>query len=403
MHRSSQWRAFVLCLVAMLLVAACDLSDQPAATPQPTGSATARSFLPLPPPTVLTTLNLTPAPGSTAVPNNIGSPTPQANSLTTQVDTYLNSLVDAGQFSGSVLLAREGNVLLSKGYGLADIENSVPNTAQTKFRIASITKQFTATAVMMLQQEGKLSVEESVCRFVEECPQSWQAIKIRHLLTHTSGLPTDIGVQDMFALLTSRQPLRDGINLIKQRPLISVPGEEYRYSNVGYDLLGYVIEQASGGSYEAYLQEKIWGPLGMTDTGQDHESLLIAHRATGYSSPIARAPYLPIELALSAGGLYSTVGDLYKWDQALYTEKLLPKSALDVMFTPGLGDYGYGWNIETSEWGRLVKHNGNIPGFVSNISRYPDNKVTVIVLSNMSTTQIDKVAADLAGFVFGGK
>jgi CubicO group peptidase (beta-lactamase class C family) len=342
-------------------------------------------------------------PDTSITPQVDSSESPASGAFLADADAYLNDLVGKGEFFGSVLLARDGKVLLSKGYGMADIENDVPNTPRTKFRIASVTKQFTAMGIMLLQQEGKLNVQDSVCKFIEDCPPAWQPITLHHLLTHTSGLPENFSIQDLMSLTLSRNPMRDGLEMIKTRPLQSTPGETYQYSSVGYNMLGYILEQVSGRKYEDYLREKIWSPLGMNDTGQDHESLLVKRRATGYFSPTARAQYLPIDLAAYAGGLYSTVEDLYRWDQALYTEQLLPKSALDTVFTPHQGDYGYGWTIIKGEWGTVIAHNGGVPGFASNISRYVDRKATVIILSNLESAPIAQMVADLTARVMQAK
>lgn len=407
MRRLSRLRAsLLLFLLLALALSACDLSPQPAPTPRPQQSSTPGDGGPLPPPTMLTTLDVsaTPrvvsnTPDTSVTPQVESAVSPASEAFLADVDGYLNDLASEGQFSGSVLLARDGRVLLSKGYGMADIENDVPSSPRTKFRIASVTKQFTAAGVMLLQEEGKLNVRDSVCQFIEECPETWQPITLHHLLTHTSGLPENFSIQDFMALTLSRNPMRDGLEMIKPRPLQSAPGETYRYSNVGYNMLGYVIERVSGKKYEEYLREKIWAPLGMDDTGQDRESLLIKRRATGYFSPTAKAQYLPIDLAAYAGGLYSTVEDLYKWDQALYTEQLLPEAALDTIFTRHQGDYGYGWTINEGAWGTVIAHNGAVPGFVSNISRYPGSKATVIVLSNLEATPLSQVVSDLTARV----
>jgi CubicO group peptidase (beta-lactamase class C family) len=406
-RRQSRLRAsLLLCLLLCMGLSACDLSPQPSETPRPQASTTPVDSAPLPPPTMLTTLDISATPRivantpDTSVTPQVDSPdNSSAAAFLADVDGYLDDLVDTGEFSGSVLLARDGKVLLSKGYGLADIENDVLNSPRTKFRIASLTKQFTAAGIMLLQQEGKLNVQDSVCEFIEDCPEVWQPITLHHLLTHTSGLPENFSIQDLMALTLSRNPMREGMEMIKTRPLQSVPGETYRYSNVGYNMLGFIIERVSGKTYEEYLREKLWTPLGMNDTGQDHESLLIKRRATGYFSPTAKAQYLPIDLAAYAGGLYSTVEDLYRWDQALYTEQLLPKSALDVIFTPHQGDYGYGWTINQGEWGTVIGHNGGVPGFAANISRYPDRKATVIILSNLESAPLSQMVADLTAKV----
>ncbi|HEY0068760.1 MAG TPA: serine hydrolase domain-containing protein [Chloroflexia bacterium] len=397
MRRLPRLRAgLLLCLLLALALSACDLSPQPTATPGARPSTTAVNSGPLPPPTMLTTLDQSATPSVVALTPPAESPDDSSsNAFVSDVDSYLNDLVSKGEFQGTVLLARDGRVLLSKGYGMADLENDVPNNRRTKFRIASLTKQFTAAGIMLLQQEGKLDVRDSVCKFIEECPDAWQPITLHHLLTHTSGLPENFSIQDLMSLALSRTPMREGLDMLKTQPLQSAPGETYRYSNVGYNMLGYIIEQVSGKQYEEYLREKIWTPLGMDDTGQDHEGLLIKRRATGYFSPTSKAQYLPIDLAAYAGGLYSTVEDLYKWDQALYTERLLPKSVLDVMFTPHQGDYGYGWTINQGEWGTVIAHGGRVPGFASNISRYPDRKATVIVLGNLEAPSLGQIVVDL--------
>lgn len=407
MRRLPRLRAsLLLFLLLALTLSACDFSPQPTPTPRPQASTTPGNSAPLPPPTMLTTLDVSSTPRIAAnTPDTSVTPSveslgnPDADAFFADADGYLSDLASKGEFYGSVLLARDGRVLLSKGYGLADIENDVLNNQRTKFRIASLTKQFTAAGIMLLQQEGKLNVQDSVCNFIEECPGAWQPITLHHLLTHTSGLPENFSIQDYMSLVLSRSPMKDGLEMLKTRPLQSVPGEKYQYSNVGYNALGFIIEQASGKTYEEYLREKIWAPLGMDDTGQDHEGLLIKRRATGYASTSYKAQYLPIDLAAYAGGLYSTVEDLYKWDQALYTEQLLPRSALDVMFTPHQGAYGYGWTINQGAWGKVIAHNGNVSGFRSNISRYPDSKTTVIMLSNLEFASLDQIVADLTAKV----
>lgn len=400
--------AILLFMALASLLVACDFAPDATSTVTPPVSTTPRTRFPLPPPTSLTTLDIeltlsaSPSSRSSVSPPS-GTPLLQKDDAGTQADAYLNGLVVAGQFSGAVLLARDGKVLLSKGYGLADIENGVPNTERTAFRIASLTKQFTAAGILLLQGEGKLGVQDSVCRFVENCPISWQPMTIEDLLLHTSGLPPDPSLHDQLLLMQAANPISAGLKLIQSRPLTSVPGTTFAYSNTGYDLLGYIIQRASGRSYEAYLREKIWQPLGMTSTGQDHEGLLVKNRARGYANPTTAASYVPIELAASAGGLYSTVEDLSKWDQALYTGKILPQSALDVMFTPHNGDYGYGWTIKQDKYGKLVAHSGNISGFVSQISRYPSSHTTIIILSNLESAPMSRIAAELTARVFGEK
>jgi CubicO group peptidase (beta-lactamase class C family) len=326
--------------------------------------------------------------------------------LTAKVDDYVNGLVKANQFSGSILVAREGKVLVSKGYGMANLEDETPNTPQTRFRLGSITKQFTATAILMLEERGKLSVQDSICKYVTDCPQAWQQVTIRHLLSHTSGVPNFTSFPDYAKTMTQPATVDSLIARFKGRPLDFQPGERWSYSNSGYILLGHVIEKLSGKSYEAFLQENIFDPLKMADTGYDSPARVIKHRAAGYmtrGSVLINAPYLDMTIPHAAGALYSTVEDLYLWDQALYTEKLISKKSFDAMFTPVKNNYGYGWGIDKQYGLARVAHGGGINGFVTFISRYPEAKAVVIVLSNFAQANPQAVATELAKMALADK
>ncbi|MFP5262629.1 MAG: serine hydrolase [Blastocatellia bacterium] len=319
--------------------------------------------------------------------------------LTAKVDEYISGLVKANQFSGAVLLARDGRVLVSKGYGFANLEDETPNTPQTRFRLGSITKQFTATAIMMLEERGKLSVQDSICKYVEDCPQAWQAVTIRHLLSHTSGVPNFTSFPEYPKTMMQPATVDSLIARFKDKPLDFQPGERWSYSNSGYVLLGHVIEKLSGKSYEAFLQENIFDPLKMTNTGYDSPARIIKHRAAGYmprGNVLINAPYLDMTIPHAAGALYSTVEDLYLWDQALYTEKLISKKSFDAMFTPVKNDYGYGWGINKQYGLTRISHGGGINGFVTYISRYPEAKAVVIVLSNFAHANPQAIATELA-------
>jgi len=288
-------------------------------------------------------------------------------------------------FSGSVLAARDGQIILSQGYGLADRDKKTPNTAQTRYRIYSITKQFTAMAILMLQERGKLNVQNPVCNYISNCPAAWKEITIHHLLTHTSGIPdfesrADYDATKATLILPDQTTLR-----FKDKPLSFQPGEKWSYNNFGYILLGKIIEQASGQSYEDFLQKNIFEPLKMADTGYDHNRTDLA---VGYANQTTiKAGDIDMSGPYAAGGLYSTVEDLYRWDQALYTEQLVPQKVLDAMFTAHASirdgfSYGYGWFIGKYHNRRSIFHTGGSAGYRSRIDRYPDDKVTVIVLTN---------------------
>lgn len=326
--------------------------------------------------------------------------------LNTRVDEYLNALVKQDRFSGAVLLARDGKVLLSKGYGMANFEDETPNTPQTKFRLGSITKQFTAMATLILQERGKLSVQDSVCKYVENCPQSWQPITIHNLLTHTSGIPNLTSFPDFRKIKMFPSSPLEGIAIFKDKPLEFAPGEKFNYSNSGYMLLGYIVEQAAGQAYADFLRENIFQPLGMKNTDYDVNSAIVKHRASGYTrsaNGIANADYINMTIPFAAGGLYSTVEDLYLWDRAFYTEKLVSKKSLEAMNTPFKNGYGYGVGIGEQYGLKVIEHGGGIEGFSTDLARFPVENATVIVLSNIDSANTGGVAKHLGGILLSDK
>lgn len=330
---------------------------------------------------------------------------PSGRVLAAKVDEYLNAAMKVKRFAGTVLIARNGQPLVSKGYGMANIEDGAANTPQTKFRLGSVTKQFTSMAVMMLQEQGKLSVSDLACKYVPDCPAAWQPITIRQLLTHTAGIPNYTALPEFRNFARTRMTVPAIVDLFKNQPLDFTPGEKYSYSNSGYILLGYIIERASGKTYQDFLRENIFGPLGMVNSGYDGTMLLI-HRAAGYafdanSNSEINSGYIDMSVPHAAGALYSTVGDLLLWDQALYSERLLSRKSLDEMFTPFKSNYAYGWSVGKEGDRRTISHGGSIYGFASYIARYPDDRVTVIVLTNHEGAPAGAVARDLAAMAFG--
>jgi CubicO group peptidase (beta-lactamase class C family) len=331
----------------------------------------------------------------------------RAQDLLPKFEEYAQAAAKADRFSGAILVARDGKVLVSKGYGMADVENDVPNTPETKFRLGSITKQFTAVSILLLQERGKLSVQDSICKYVAPCPEAWQPVTIHHLLSHTGGVPDFTGFPDYQKTMREPAPVESLITRFRDRPLDFKPGEDWKYSNSGYILLGHVVEKVSGKSYESFLRENIFEPLKMTSTGYDHADEIVKRRARGYAAGpdgrVINASYLDMSIPFSAGGLYSTVGDLYLWDQALYGEKILKKQSLDAMFTAVRHDYGYGYGVAKLFNHRVLSHGGGIEGFSTSIHRFPDDRVTVIVLSNYEAANSGRIARDLAAVAFGEK
>jgi len=348
------------------------------------------------------TVNPTPQSSTTSVPAAQIASVPAS-----EIDIYLNSLVHIGSFSGSVLIARNGEVLLTKGYGFADREHKISNTPQTKFRLGSITKQFTAMAIIILEAQDKLDVQDPICKYLTECPEAWETITIHHLLTHTSGIPNFTDFPDYSRTSATPSPPEETIDRFQDEPLDFQPGERWSYGNSGYILLGHIIERVSSQSYEEFLQENIFTPLQMTNTGYDHNQ---DDLAVGYKSIFSKADFIDMSIPYSAGGLYSTVEDLYKWDQAFYTKQLLPQDYLDQIFAAHVAipnsdgmAYGYGWMVGLEDGRQIITHGGGIEGFVTNIARYPQDKTVIIILSNQQYTSIGIIQPELAKKVFSGK
>jgi len=329
-----------------------------------------------------------------------------AQEIAPKVDECVAAYTRDHRFMGSVLIARSGRVLVEKGYGMADLELDVPNTPQTKFRLGSITKQFTAAAILQLEEQGKLSVNDPISKYFVESPAAWKDITIHHLLTHTSGIPNYTDFPGFMANET-RKPLTVPllIGLFESKPLDFEPGAKWKYSNSAYELLGYVIEKLSGVSYEDYLKQHIFDPLEMRSTGYDHAAPVIRNRASGYAvknGQFENAPFLDMSIPYSAGALYSTVDDLYRWDRALYTEKVLGRKAIEKMYTPFKNNYAYGWDVRETPR-RQYAHGGGIFGFSTFIIRYPADDALIVVLSNIQEAPAGKIAADLSAILFDGK
>jgi CubicO group peptidase (beta-lactamase class C family) len=333
----------------------------------------------------------------------------EAAVLEKKIDELLAAHARVNGFSGTVLLASQGRPLFAKGVGYANVEWQIPNTTKTKFRIGSITKQFTSMLVMQLREQGKIKLEDSVCVYVTPCPDAWKPVTIHHLLTHTSGIPTYTAIAAWRQTNMMPKTIDQMMAIFRDLPLEWVPGEKYAYNNSGYFLLGVVIEKTSGKKYEQALQDMILTPLGLTDTGYDWSRTIIPRRASGYSGKgetLQNVAPLDMQQPYAAGSLYSTVDDLLKWDQALYTEKLLPAAARQVMWTPFKENYAYGWIIgepAAAVFGghKRVAHGGGINGFTSVIVRLPEPNVTVIVLSNNASATASLIGRDVAAIYYG--
>jgi CubicO group peptidase (beta-lactamase class C family) len=326
--------------------------------------------------------------------------------LTSKIDQYMAARVDRDHFNGTVLLAKNGHALFCRGYGMANLEHDVPCAPNTKFRLGSITKQFTAMAILILQERGKLAVTDKVKKYIANAPKSWDDITIHHLLTHTSGIANYTGFPDFLKTLRNQMTLDELIAKFRDKPLDFKPGEKFKYSNSGYIVLGKIIEIASGGPYAPFLKEVIFDPLEMNDTGYDNFATVLKNRAAGYSRMLGPAPanstFIDMSIPHAAGALYSTVLDLLKWDRALDSEKLIPRKAIEAMFTPYEDRYGYGWTIDNKFDLPRHSHAGGIPGFVTFIQRFPTEKLLVVVLSNFEASRVGTIGNDLAAIALDG-
>lgn len=334
----------------------------------------------------------------------------QAQDTNAKFDEYLTAITKQGRFMGTVLVAREGQVIYSKGYGLANLEFDIPNTPNTKFRLGSITKQFTAAAILLLQERGKLNVQDPVCKYIENCPKTWEPVTIHHLLNHTSGIPsyTDVNSPEEFRLISLQKVTPAGfVDSFKNKPLNFPVGEQYKYNNSGYFILGYIIEKLSGKSYEAFLQDNIFTPLKMTNTGYDTHDRILKLRATGYAQQNGKtlnSDYLDMTIPYAAGSLYSTTEDLFTWNEALFADKVLTAKSRAAMMTPGKSNYGYGLAMNQQHNRARVSHGGGINGFNTYLARFPAEKITIVALRNANFgVSPDKICADFAAILFGEK
>ncbi|HJQ70934.1 MAG TPA: serine hydrolase [Blastocatellia bacterium] len=330
-----------------------------------------------------------------------------ASAQADKVDEFIKAEMAKRKIPGlSLAVVKNGEVIKAQGYGLANIELNVPATADTIYQSGSVGKQFTSAAVMLLVEEGKINLDDKISKYLDGTPEIWKEITVRHLLTHTSGIK-NYGDKD----IDYRQDYTDEeiIKVAAGFPLDFQPGEKWSYSNTGYVLLGYVIKKAAGKFYGDFLKERVFGPLGMKTARVINEEDIILNRAAGYrrtrDGEIKNQRYVSPSLNTTAdGSLYFTVLDMAKWDAALYSEKLLKQSSIDQMWTPvklnggKTFHYGFGWGIGEFNKHKLIEHGGAWQGFTTHISRYVDDKLTIIVLTNLAGANPGAIAHKVVGF-----
>ncbi|HGY54936.1 MAG TPA: class A beta-lactamase-related serine hydrolase [Caldithrix abyssi] len=296
----------------------------------------------------------------------------------------------------ALMVIHNGQPELVKTYGMADIEHGVSVTPQTSFRLASVTKQFTAMCIMMLTEQGRLSYDTRLTDVFPDFPAYGNTITIRNILQHTSGL---IAYEDLIPDTATVQVLdRDVLQMMKEQDSTYFePGTVYRYSNTGYAVLAMVVEKISGQSFPDFLKENIFRPLHMDNTVAFVKGVnTVPHRAFGYTvhadDSVEFTDQSITSAVLGDGGIYSSLEDLFKWDQALYTDKLVSKKTLQLAFAPNLENYGFGWRIDTYKGHRRVHHTGSTRGFRNVIQRFPDDRFTVIILTNRNDPGVAPLA-----------
>jgi len=325
-------------------------------------------------------------------------------SLAARIEAYVGPYVRTNNFSGAVLVARDGQVLFRKGYGLAVREFGVPVTPTTKFQIASVSKSFTAAAIMILEQQGRLRVSDPLGRYIPDFPNG-DRITIHHLLTHTSGIPNVNAFPGYEEKSLFPHGLGEIVSWFKDKPLDFEPGARYSYSNSNYNVLAFIIESVSGRSYGEFLAEAIFRPLEMKDTGHRGDArAVIPDLAGGYSprggEDVERAADLDWTIKTGNGSLYTTVDDLAKWDRALDGDRVLDADSRRKMFTDYIDGVGYGWFIRKGAH-PSVAINGRAPGFSASLERFVEDKSGVIVLSNLYSSITHTISGDIAAIVYG--
>lgn len=322
-----------------------------------------------------------------------------------RLDQIVQSYVTDNHFMGTVLVAKGDQVLLSKGYGSANLEWAIPNAPSTRFRLGSMTKQFTAACILLLEERGKLKVEDPIKQYIADAPPAWDKITIYQVLTHTAGIPNFTAFPDYAATEALPTTAEKTVARFRDKPLDFEPGSRFSYSNSGYVLLGYLIEKISRESYDKFLQENIFTPLGMKDSGYDSNSEVLARRASGYTlapdGKLINAGFVNMTIPGAAGGLYSTTEDLLKWERALFGGKVLSAASLKKMTTPYKDDYAFGLLVRTEQGRKQFWHNGGIEGFNTSMAYYPDSQVIVAVLANVNGPAPDAMLPKLAAVAHG--
>lgn len=328
-----------------------------------------------------------------------------------KINELLNLYNEYGLFNGSALVAETGHVILSKGYGFANIEWGVPNTPDTKFRIGSISKQFTAAIIMQLVEEEKINLDGKITDYLPGYKkETGSKVTIHHLLTHTSGIPNYTSIPNVWSDSLRNHYKQDYfVKQFHSGELVSEPGKEYSYNNTGYYLLSVIAEEVTGKDFGKLLEERIFIPAGMTNTGSEDDEFIVKKKAYGYlksGNNFSTDQYIYMPNAKGAGHMYSTVEDLLKWDQALYTNKILSEDSKEKIFTPFLNNYGYGWIItklplnDSSDSIAVFLHGGGIYGFNTIFTRLPEKKYAVVIFNNTGNAPLSEMTENIINILY---
>lgn len=319
-----------------------------------------------------------------------------------KVDDHVKAMMEKQHIPGVALaVVKDGQIVKAEGYGLANIELNVPVRPDTVFKIGSVSKQLISAGILMLAQEGKLSLDDPISKYLEGTPETWKAITIRHLLTHTSGIVREAPGFEPLKIQNDADVIKTAYAL----PLRFAPGEKWEYCNVGYFSLAEIIRKVSGKAWGDYLNEVLFKPLGMNATRPTSMTELIPNRANGYGWRDGKYSNAAIYFALRPSGAFlSTVLDLAKWDAALYTDRFLKQATREEMWSEvklnsgKTYTYGFGWNLDTVGGHKLRHHGGSLPGFRAELARFIDDRLSVIVLANSNNADPENIAIDVAEF-----
>lgn len=328
-----------------------------------------------------------------------------------------------GGFSGAVLVAKGGKILLRKGYGYADVEKRVPFTPETRHEVASLSKMFTSMAALKLRDRGRLRLADSICKYLDDCPEGWQPITVQHLMRNTSGIPDyegplGLGSEKYFEFMTRPEASAEIFANAGKLPLDFKPGEKFKYSNTGYIVLSHVIQKAAGRPFSEFVASAVLKPAGMTHSGVIGFRASPSNLAYGYthgdigwekalagipltSGHLQRLPRLPLTPPEGDAWLYSTVDDLYRWSMIMDGGRFVSSQEAAEVFTAGLGNYGYGWFVDREFDRRRIKHTGSLPGYTSSFIKLPDDKITIIIISNLDRARMGSISRDVTAAALG--